>query len=76
MYGQFEVDHKSGGREWTAVAVEYDTLCKGEGGIVVDVVVVGRPFGWWLVIQPKNPGVNTFSVDIEKTRKVDRLLKG
>ena len=76
MYGQSEVDHKSGGRGCTAVAVEYNTLCKGEGKIVVDVVVVGRPFGWWVVIQPQNPGANTFSVDIEKTRKVDRLVQG
>ena len=45
MYGQFEVDHEPGGRECTAVAVEYDTLCEGEGEVVVDVVVVGRPFG-------------------------------
>ena len=48
MYGQLEVDHKPGGRECTAVAVEYDALCE-----VVDVVVVDRPFGWRVVIQPK-----------------------
>ena len=66
VYGQCEVNHKSGGRECTASAVDYDTLCEGGGEIVVDFVVVGRPFGWRAVIQPKNPGVNTFSVDIEK----------
>ena len=63
MYGQFEVDHKSGGRECTAVAVEYDTLCEGEGEVVVDVVVVGRPFGlgWWL-----NPNIISHPDEIKK----------
>ena len=50
VYGQFEVNHKSGGRECTASAVDYDTLWEGEGDVVVDVVVVGRPFGWRVVI--------------------------
>ena len=48
MYGQFEVDHEPGGRECIAVAVEHDALYEGEGEgeVVVDVVVVGRSFGW------------------------------
>ena len=77
VYGQFEVDHKSGGRECTANAVDYDTLCEGEGDVVVDVVVVGRPFELRVnSTQKPQSKIDTFSVDIEKTRKVDGLLQG